>query len=153
MGLIRTALIFGAGYAFGRPESRQKVVETAQQLVKRPEVQQLKERGQQTLNSTVKQVKSSTSTNGDGAGTSSGRSFTRAFPRRKPADTVVTSAPVPPPVPPVPPTPATTASVPPVPPDLADPPLTPPIPPADPIVPVDPIGDGPTTGKPSTPPV
>lgn len=36
MGLVRTALIFGVGYALGRPEGQAKVVE----LAKRPEVAQ-----------------------------------------------------------------------------------------------------------------
>lgn len=41
MGLIRTALVFGAGYALGHPETRRRLSE----LVARPEVQRLREQG------------------------------------------------------------------------------------------------------------
>jgi hypothetical protein len=44
MGLVRTALIFGAGYALGRPEGRSKIAE----LAKRPEVAQLREQAAST---------------------------------------------------------------------------------------------------------
>jgi hypothetical protein len=40
MGLVRIALIFGLGYALGRPEGKAKVVE----LAKRPEVARLRHR-------------------------------------------------------------------------------------------------------------
>lgn len=147
MGLIRTALIFAAGYALGRPYTREKVVSQAQQLWQRYDVQQLKQRGTQTVTSTVQQVKDKTPL-GKGSDGATGGASTGTRPLPKPA-----SAPVPPPVPPTPPTPATTASVPPVPPDLADPPVTPPIPPADPIKPIDPLGEKPISGRPSTPPL
>jgi hypothetical protein len=45
MGLVRTALIFGAGYVLGRPEGRAKVAE----LTKRPEVAQLRQQAASTV--------------------------------------------------------------------------------------------------------
>jgi hypothetical protein len=47
MGLLRMALIFGAGYALGRPEGRRKVAELAQ----RPEVKQAREQAVSTVSS------------------------------------------------------------------------------------------------------
>ena len=47
MGLVRTALIFGAGYVLGRPEGRAKVAE----LAKRPEVAQLRQQAVSTVSS------------------------------------------------------------------------------------------------------
>jgi hypothetical protein len=41
MGLIRTALVFGAGYTLGRPDAREYLA----QLGQRPQVKQLRERG------------------------------------------------------------------------------------------------------------
>jgi hypothetical protein len=60
MGLIRTALVFGAGYALGRPDTRQKITEAGRQLAERPEVVQLKERGRDTLNTKLKVARSGT---------------------------------------------------------------------------------------------
>jgi hypothetical protein len=40
MGLVRTALVFGAGYALGHPAGRAKVAE----LARRPEVAQLRDK-------------------------------------------------------------------------------------------------------------
>src|SRR4051812_19743590 len=45
MGLTRIALIFGVGYALGRPEGKAKVVE----LAKRPEVARLRHRTTATV--------------------------------------------------------------------------------------------------------
>jgi hypothetical protein len=53
MGLIRTALIFGAGYVLGRPEGRAKVAE----LANRPEVAQLRQQAASTVASGVKSGK------------------------------------------------------------------------------------------------
>jgi len=53
MGLVRTALIFGAGYVLGRPEGRAKVAE----LAKRPEVAQLREQAANTVYSGLKMGK------------------------------------------------------------------------------------------------
>jgi hypothetical protein len=47
MGLLRMALIFGAGYALGRPEGRRKIAELAQ----RPEVKQAREQAVSTVSS------------------------------------------------------------------------------------------------------
>jgi hypothetical protein len=47
MGLLRMALIFGAGYALGRPEGRHKIAELAQ----RPEVKQAREQAVSTVSS------------------------------------------------------------------------------------------------------
>jgi hypothetical protein len=53
MGLVRTALIFGAGYALGRPEGRSKIAE----LAKRPEVAQLREQAASTVSSGLRMGK------------------------------------------------------------------------------------------------
>jgi hypothetical protein len=53
MGLVRTALIFGAGYVLGRPEGRAKVAE----LAKRPEVAQLREQAASTVSSGLRMGK------------------------------------------------------------------------------------------------
>jgi hypothetical protein len=53
MGLVRTALIFGAGYVLGRPEGRAKVAE----LAKRPEVAQLRQQAASTVSSGLKMGK------------------------------------------------------------------------------------------------
>jgi len=53
MGLIRTALIFGAGYVLGRPEGRAKVAA----LGNRPEVAQLRQQAASTVASSVKSGK------------------------------------------------------------------------------------------------
>ena len=53
MGLVRTALIFGAGYVLGRPEGRAKVAE----LAKRPEVAQLRQQAANTVSSGLKMGK------------------------------------------------------------------------------------------------
>ena len=45
MGLIRTALVFGAGYALGHPTSRAKLT----QLARRPEVAQLRRQAVATV--------------------------------------------------------------------------------------------------------
>ena len=50
MGLVRTALIFGAGYVLGRPEGRAKVAA----LGNRPEVAQLRQQAASTVASSVK---------------------------------------------------------------------------------------------------
>jgi hypothetical protein len=50
MGLVRTALIFGAGYALGRPEGQAKVVE----LAKRPEVARLRHQAATTVSRGLK---------------------------------------------------------------------------------------------------
>jgi hypothetical protein len=47
MGLLRMALIFGAGYVLGRPEGRSKIAELAQ----RPEVKQAREQAVSTVSS------------------------------------------------------------------------------------------------------
>lgn len=60
MALIRTALIFGAGYILGRPKTRQKITEAGRQLAERPEVAQLKERGRDTVNTKLKVTRSAT---------------------------------------------------------------------------------------------
>jgi hypothetical protein len=96
MGLVRTALIFGAGYVLGRPEGRAKLAE----LVKRPEVAQLRQQAASTVSSGVKTGKEqltkaagratdSTSEtvstrNGDSGTSATGRSGRRlpSFPRR-----------------------------------------------------------------------
>jgi len=49
MGLVRTALIFGAGYAIGHPAGRAKVAE----LARRPEVAQLREKAVATASTGV----------------------------------------------------------------------------------------------------
>jgi hypothetical protein len=53
MGLVRTALIFGAGYVLGRPEGRAKVAA----LANRPEVAQLRQQAASTVASSVKSGK------------------------------------------------------------------------------------------------
>jgi hypothetical protein len=53
MGLVRAALIFGAGYVLGRPEGRAKVAE----LANRPEVAQLRQQATGTVVSSVKSGK------------------------------------------------------------------------------------------------
>jgi hypothetical protein len=53
MGLVRTALIFGAGYVLGRPEGRAKVAA----LGNRPEVAQLRQQAASTVASSVKSGK------------------------------------------------------------------------------------------------
>jgi hypothetical protein len=53
MGLVRTALIFGAGYVLGRPEGRAKAAE----LAKRPEVAQLREQAANTVSSGLRMGK------------------------------------------------------------------------------------------------
>ena len=53
MGLVRTALIFGAGYVLGRPEGRAKVAA----LANRPEVAQLRQQAASTVISGVKSGK------------------------------------------------------------------------------------------------
>jgi hypothetical protein len=53
MGLVRTALIFGAGYVLGRPEGRAKVAA----LANRPEVAQLRQQATSTVISGVKSGK------------------------------------------------------------------------------------------------
>lgn len=53
MGLIRTALIFGAGYAVGDPATRRQLVDKANELAKRPEVQGLRERGREAVTARV----------------------------------------------------------------------------------------------------
>ncbi|MDT0353340.1 hypothetical protein [Pseudonocardia charpentierae] len=45
MGLVRAALIFGAGYVLGRPEGRAK----AAALANRPEVAQLRQQAASTV--------------------------------------------------------------------------------------------------------
>jgi hypothetical protein len=83
MGLLRTALIFGAGYVIGRPEGRQQL----KQLAGRPEVTQLRQQAVDTVSATVETgrqrlTKSAGST--DSAGTSDGSRGRRlpSFPRR-----------------------------------------------------------------------
>lgn len=49
VGLIRTALIFGAGYAVGDPKTRHQLVSGANQLAQRPEVRELRERGREAV--------------------------------------------------------------------------------------------------------
>jgi hypothetical protein len=49
MGLVRTALIFGAGYAIGHPAGRAKVAE----LARRPEVAQLRQKAVDTASTGV----------------------------------------------------------------------------------------------------
>jgi hypothetical protein len=49
MGLVRTALVFGAGYVLGRPEGRRQIAA----LVQRPEVTQLRQQAVDTVSSTV----------------------------------------------------------------------------------------------------
>ena len=98
MGLVRTALIFGAGYVLGRPEGQAKVVELAQ----RPEVAQLRQQAVSTVSSGLrrgkKQVAEATDNVGDkvseqgsaqtnGSGTTTGTGGWRgrrlpSFPRR-----------------------------------------------------------------------
>ena len=94
MGLVRTALIFGAGYVLGRPEGQAKVTE----LAKRPEVAQLRQQAASTVSSGLKtgkeQVakatgmvseKASAKTNGSGMTTGTGGWRDRrlpSFPRR-----------------------------------------------------------------------
>ncbi len=53
MGLVRAALIFGAGYVLGRPEGRAKVAE----LANRPEVAQLRQQAASTVAGSVKSGK------------------------------------------------------------------------------------------------
>jgi hypothetical protein len=53
MGLVRTALIFGAGYVLGRPEGRAKVAA----LGNRPEVAQLRQQAASTVAGSVKSGK------------------------------------------------------------------------------------------------
>jgi hypothetical protein len=86
MGLLRTALIFGAGYVLGRPEGRQQL----RQLAGRPEVTQLRQQAVDTVSATVetgrqrltKSADSARST--DSVGTSAGSRGRRlpSFPRR-----------------------------------------------------------------------
>jgi hypothetical protein len=98
MGLVRTALIFGAGYVLGRPEGQAKVVELAQ----RPEVAQLRQQAVSTVSGGLrrgkKQVAEATGNVGDkvseqgsaqtdGSGTTTGMGGWRgrrlpSFPRR-----------------------------------------------------------------------
>jgi hypothetical protein len=94
MGLVRTALTFGAGYVLGRPEGQAKVTE----LAKRPEVAQLRQQAASTVSSGLKtgkeQVakatgkvseKASAKTNGSGMTTGTGGWRDRrlpSFPRR-----------------------------------------------------------------------
>jgi hypothetical protein len=96
MGLVRTAFIFGAGYVLGRPEGRAKLSE----LVKRPEVAQLRQQAASTVSTGVRTGKEqltkvagratdSTSetvstSNGDSGTSPTGRSWRRlpSFPRR-----------------------------------------------------------------------
>jgi len=86
MGLVRTALIFGVGYALGRPEGQAKVVE----LAKRPEVAQARHRAATTVSRSLKrgrkQVAVGTDT-ADGSAVTTGRGGWRdrrlpSFPRR-----------------------------------------------------------------------
>jgi hypothetical protein len=94
MGLVRTVLIFGAGYALGHPASRAKLTE----LTRRTEVAQLRQQAADTVSDSVeigkKQLvkvteratdKASTRT-GDSDSTSrsapSGRRRLPSFPRR-----------------------------------------------------------------------
>lgn len=60
MGLLRTALVFGAGYAFGHPDGRRKLTELggqARQLTQRPEVVQLRERSWDTVSTKLKSTR------------------------------------------------------------------------------------------------
>jgi hypothetical protein len=83
MGLLRTALIFGAGYVLGRPEGRQQL----RQLAGRPEVTQLRQQAVDTVSATVEtgrqRLSKSTDSaeSGDSADTSRGRRLP-SFPRR-----------------------------------------------------------------------
>jgi hypothetical protein len=49
MGLVRTALIFGAGYAVGHPAGRAKVLA----LLQRPEVEELRRKAADTASSGI----------------------------------------------------------------------------------------------------
>jgi hypothetical protein len=109
MGLVRTALIFGAGYVLGRPEGRAKVAE----LARRPEVAQLRRQAASTVASGVRSGKEQLTKAGGRAsgaaaeqvspddsepGFSSGRRGRRlpSFPRRGPrhaASTTTATAP------------------------------------------------------------
>lgn len=92
MGLLRTALVFGAGYALGHPDGRRKATELggqARQLSQRPEVAQLRERGREALANRGRGSGSDTSAAGtseagtSGTGPAFGRGWRpRPFPRR-----------------------------------------------------------------------
>jgi hypothetical protein len=49
MGLVRTALVFGAGYVLGRPEGRRQLTE----LARRPEVTHLRQQAVDKVSTTV----------------------------------------------------------------------------------------------------
>jgi hypothetical protein len=49
MGLLRTALIFGVGYAVGDANRRRQLVSKANDLARRPEVQRLQDRGRTAI--------------------------------------------------------------------------------------------------------
>jgi hypothetical protein len=93
MGLVRTALIFGVGYALGRPEGKAKVVE----LAKRPEVARLRHQAATTVSNGLKRgwkqvavgthtVSGKDSAEADGSAVTTGRGGWRgrlpSFPRR-----------------------------------------------------------------------
>jgi hypothetical protein len=104
MGLVRTALIFGAGYVLGRPEGRAKVAE----LARRPEVAQLRRQAASAVASGVKSGKEQLTTaagkdseqvalNGSDSGPSPDRRGRRlpSFPRRGAHDASSPTAPLP----------------------------------------------------------
>ena len=57
MGLTRYALVFGLGYALGRPDGRRRLGDLGQQtveLTRRPEVKRLRERSWDLAGDTVR---------------------------------------------------------------------------------------------------
>jgi hypothetical protein len=106
MGLITHALAFGAGYAVGRPDGRQRLVQLKQQateLAGHPQVRRQRERSWDFANGQVLAAKRRMDARSRGAGSTGGPSRGWRRLRRYPDDTGATTAadtgrlPVPPP--------------------------------------------------------
>jgi hypothetical protein len=95
MGLLRIALIFGAGYALGRPEGRRKLADLAQ----RPEVKQAREQAMSTVSSGLETGKQRISGKVSEVSKARGKNKEPSFPERgaRPDDSSLAAAGVAPP--------------------------------------------------------
>lgn len=110
MGLVRAALIFGAGYALGRPEGRQKIAE----LARHPEADRLRQQAVDTVSTGLETGKKRLADTRSGSGEGAWKlpsPVRRNAPTTYPDDTTATTDPAvpadPSSMPPLPPTPTT----------------------------------------------
>jgi hypothetical protein len=69
VGLLRTALIFGVGYAVGDANRRRQLVAKANDLARRPEVQRLQDRGRTAVARVTRRTSSESGQEAGAAGT------------------------------------------------------------------------------------